>query len=204
MNASPTSDAEAYDTWYDRHAAVFESEAEAVRVFLPQGEALEVGCGTGRFMKALGISQGLEPDSAMRAVALKRGCSVVDGVAEKLPFESNLYSCVLFITTLCFVANPITALAEAWRVLRPNQTIIIGLIDAGSPPGAARAEHLRSTYGGRLMTCTETEQLLANAGFTNITSVQTIFRPIAEVKTVESPERGCGRGMFAVLSGKKA
>jgi ubiquinone/menaquinone biosynthesis C-methylase UbiE len=199
----PVFDAVRYDAWYDQHSAVFQSEVDVLRMMLPPGESLEVGCGTGRFMSALGISQGVEPDRAMREIALNRGCSVKEGHAERMDFQDGAFSAVLLITTLCFVAEPAAALAEARRVLRPAGNLIIAFIDSASPYGKARAQYLKEAYGAALTDCAGVADLLAKSGFDVLESAQTIFGPIGEIANIQIPEPGCGKGSFAVLKGRK-
>ena len=56
---------EVYEAWYDNYPEVFQSEIVAIReqLFkLPENiYGIEVGLGTGRFSKALGIKEGIEP-----------------------------------------------------------------------------------------------------------------------------------------------
>ena len=66
MDSKPTDPfdqlAERYDSWFDRHASVFQSEIEALKKVIPKaGDGLEVGVGSGRFSAALGIRIGVEP-----------------------------------------------------------------------------------------------------------------------------------------------
>lgn len=64
-----------YDTWFEHHPAIYESELNAIRQLLPPGfeSGLEVGVGTGRFAAPLGIATGLEPSIKMGAVAPEAG-----------------------------------------------------------------------------------------------------------------------------------
>src|SRR3989338_4147139 len=125
-----------YDEWFDKHRAVFESELLALRQFVPKmGVGLEVGAGTGRFAESLGVQFGVEPATQMRAIALSRGINPLDGVAEALPFPDERFDLVLFVTTLCFVSDPIQALKEAYRVLKSGGAILVGIIDKDSALG---------------------------------------------------------------------
>ena len=59
--------AEAYDAWFEEHEAYYQLELEAIRQLMPKiGKGVEIGVGTGRFAKPLGIEMGIEPSSAMR------------------------------------------------------------------------------------------------------------------------------------------
>jgi ubiquinone/menaquinone biosynthesis C-methylase UbiE len=96
---------------------------------------LEVGVGTGRFAEPLGIRTGVEPARAMAEIARKRGIDVHEARAEALPFQDESFDFLLMVTTICFLEEPLQALAEAKRVLKPGGAIIIGMIDRNSPLG---------------------------------------------------------------------
>ena len=52
-----------YENWFTEHQWVHEAELRAVKALLPEnGRGLEIGVGTGRFAKPLGIKTGLEPN----------------------------------------------------------------------------------------------------------------------------------------------
>jgi len=127
-----------YDEWFDINRFAYNSEILALRKFIPQkGEGLEVGVGTGRFSVPLGIKIGVEPARAMADLARKRGIEVYEAKAEELPFESVSFDFVLMVTTICFLQDPMQALKEAKRVLKPEGHIIIGMIDKDSSLGNA-------------------------------------------------------------------
>src|SRR3990172_7546481 len=72
--------AEDYDRWFDTSAGrnLFKSEVNAVQILMKNiaPPFLEVGVGTGRFAKALGISCGVDPSEAMIEIASQRGITV--------------------------------------------------------------------------------------------------------------------------------
>ena len=118
-----------YEDWFERNRFVYESELLAVRAQLPEsGRGVEIGVGSGRFAAPLAIHMGLEPAVAMRAIARDRGIEVIAGVAEALPFKECAFELALMVTTICFLDNTEAAFKEAYRVLRPNGSFIIGLI----------------------------------------------------------------------------
>lgn len=86
-----------YDKWFEDHEIEYSLELEAIRILLPEkGDGIEVGAGTGRFTKPLGISLGIKPSEAMRNLALGRGADVIAGAAESLPAGDGLYDFALF------------------------------------------------------------------------------------------------------------
>ena len=45
-----------YENWFTRNRFAYESELQAIKLILPQGEnGMEIGVGTGRFAGPLGI-----------------------------------------------------------------------------------------------------------------------------------------------------
>lgn len=76
---------------------------------------------------------GLDPNSFMADYALEAcvnaGCepeklSVVEGVAEAMPFDDGSFDTVVCTLTLCSVPDPGAALSEMRRVLRPGGALI--------------------------------------------------------------------------------
>ncbi|AEH06433.1 class I SAM-dependent methyltransferase [Methanothermococcus okinawensis] len=131
--------AKEYDKWYDENEQIYKAELDAIKKFIPKSDekkkGLEIGVGTGRFAKPLGIEYGLEPSKSMAEIAKKRGINVYEGIAEDIPFDDESYDYVLMTTTLCFLNDPIKGLKEIKRILKPNGVLIIGMIDKNSPLG---------------------------------------------------------------------
>ncbi|NLJ94378.1 MAG: methyltransferase domain-containing protein [Clostridiaceae bacterium] len=121
-----------YDSWYDQNKEIFEAEVQAIRKVLPENckPALEIGGGSGRFAEALDLDKIVEPAEKLAAKAIKRKVDVVDAYAEDLPFEEAMFSTVLFLTSLEFVNDTEQAIAEAFRVLKPNGSLIIAYLNA--------------------------------------------------------------------------
>ncbi|WP_240797375.1 class I SAM-dependent methyltransferase [Streptomyces sp. F001] len=94
-----------------------------------------------------------------------------DSRAEQLPFSEASFDAAIVSMTLCFVADPHTALAELHRVLRPGgQLRFFERVQADSP-AARRVRHgLDATVWPRLMGgChpgRDTQTAIAAAGFT--------------------------------------
>ena len=99
---------------------------------------LEVGCGTGIVTRDLaaipGVASvvGVDPSRQFiqRARALSRDdpalrFEVGDGTA--LTFGDHQFDVAVFATTLCHVIDPRAALGEAFRVLVPGGTLLVGL-----------------------------------------------------------------------------
>jgi len=98
---------------------------------------LEVGCGTGSFLRWLSdrghAVTGVEPSWELVREAQRRlpeKISVHHGFAEDLPFSDNEFDTVALITTLEFVEKPREALAEACRVARKH--VLLGVLNKWS------------------------------------------------------------------------
>jgi ubiquinone/menaquinone biosynthesis C-methylase UbiE len=92
-----------------------------------RGRVLEIGAGDGlnfeHYDNAVTEVVAVEPEPHLRAKAAARGIArvaVVDGVAERLPFEDGSFDAVVACLVLCSVASQPTALAEIVRVLAPG------------------------------------------------------------------------------------
>lgn len=202
--------AEEYDAWYENNGPAYESELLALKAFLPKNpeklKALEIGAGTGRFSAVLGVGLGLEPARAMARLAKQRSLEVVLGVAEFLPFKKEQFDLVLIVTSLAFFKNPDQALREILRVLKPGGQIIAGILDRDSPQGRcieSGNKKGRFFSEAHFFSAEEVSRYLTELGFEKLETCQTLFKQPEEIRKIEIPEKGHGRGWFAVLSAKK-
>jgi SAM-dependent methyltransferase len=94
---------------------------------------LEVGCGTGIITELLaalpGVAEvvGIDPSEGLVSRARERApdLSFDVGDGQALPYDDQTFDGVVFATTLCHVPDPMAALAEARRVLRPRGGLLI-------------------------------------------------------------------------------
>jgi ubiquinone/menaquinone biosynthesis C-methylase UbiE len=100
-------------------------------IALPPGaRALEIGCGTGAVSRALArwsnlTVVGVDPSPIFlkRARELSAdlpGVAFLQGDGRSLSFPDGSFDLALFHTTLCHVPDPLSALREAHRILRPG------------------------------------------------------------------------------------
>jgi len=131
----------AYAAWYHtpRGRWIGAQEFDLLqRLIQPASDAslLDVGCGTGYFTRRFagaGLKViGLDPDLAALQFARSHNgrFSCLQGDAASLPFADAAFDHVAAITSLCFVADPLPALQELWRVA--NRSVVLGLLNRHS------------------------------------------------------------------------
>lgn len=132
-------DAESLSAWFsdpeNRRVADLETALlERLHDFRPGTRLLDVGCGTGWFLKHFrdkGLSvTGVDPSNEMLSAAsdlLGPGAELERAFGEELPFEDNSFDAVTLITSLEFSDDPQKVIAEAARVARGH--IIIGFLN---------------------------------------------------------------------------
>jgi ubiquinone/menaquinone biosynthesis C-methylase UbiE len=110
----------------------------------PGLNVLDVGCGTGDFLRLLapivspGTAEGLDLSETMIAEARRRSAENVDnlsfrvGSVLELPFPDGSFDRVLATQLLLHVPDPWRALAEMKRVLAPSGLICVSEIDWGT------------------------------------------------------------------------
>ncbi|HSH49516.1 MAG TPA: class I SAM-dependent methyltransferase [Halomonas sp.] len=193
-----------YEAWFARHEAAYISELLALRPFVPwQGLGLEIGVGSGRFAAPLGVQVGIDPSPAMLEHAAARGIHTVCATAEALPFSDSHFDHALVVTTICFVDSATAMLAEARRVLKPCGRLVIGFIDRGSSLGQEYLAYQNQSVFYRdatFFSADEVLHLLQDAGFVINAWGQTLERPLAETREIESLRPGHGDCAFTVVS----
>jgi ubiquinone/menaquinone biosynthesis C-methylase UbiE len=199
--------AEEYDAWFDVNPWVYQSEIQAVATALPQkGNGVEIGVGTGRFSIPFGIHIGIEPSAAMAQIARNRGITVYDATAEHLPFDDDTFDFVLMVTTICFLEDPLQAVREIRRILRPAGKIIIGMLDKDSPVGRSYESKKKSSKFYQYANFHAVGQVLEwlrISGYNHMHIFQTIFRKPDEITALEPVKEGHGEGLFVVISAVK-
>jgi ArsR family transcriptional regulator len=102
----------------------------------PLGDLLDVGCGQGRLLKLLAsrahrvVGVDIDPDvrRLARAEILLAGlpnCSLRQGDMEALPFDDASFDTIILDDVLATTGEPVRALNEARRLLRPGGRILL-------------------------------------------------------------------------------
>ena len=129
---------------YDQQKGYLDSfEQEYILSLLPDvhnKKILDVGAGTGRIsisLSELGAKVIALDISAEMLKALKRKKSTITTVhsdAESLPFEQNIFDCVVATFMIVHLKNPLKFFDEAYRVLKPGGFLIVTNINQKQPP----------------------------------------------------------------------
>lgn len=193
--------AKEYDQWFDEHPVWFQSEVNALAKAIPEkGLGLSIGVGTGRFAEKFGIAHGVDPSENMLRVAKRRGIQTHIGKAEDMPFDNNTFEYALMVTTLCFLDDIPKALDQIRRVLKPNGSLIIGLIDKESHLGQKYQRKKKDNpfyRDAHFHSVPETTGWLREAGFKKFKYWQTLINP--SVEEPEIPKEDYGEGGFVVI-----
>lgn len=95
---------------------------------------LDAGCGTGGLLRSLKVAQpiwrlvGLDVSPLAVELARQRtGAEVVEGSVERLPYAAESFEAIVSCDVLCQLDEPIVALREFVRCLRPGGVLILNL-----------------------------------------------------------------------------
>jgi ubiquinone/menaquinone biosynthesis C-methylase UbiE len=100
----------------------------------PTDSALDVGCGTGALLHQLSASHpqarlaGIDPSPEMLAIARARlppGIELKQSWAEGIPYTDEAFDVVVSCNVFHYIREPLDALTEMLRVLRPGGALVI-------------------------------------------------------------------------------
>ena len=198
---------EDYENWFERNRNLYLSELNLLKELLRGFEfqkGIEVGIGSGRFAKPLGVQYGIDPSPKMLKIAKKRGLKVALGVAENLPLKSSIADFTLMVTTICFVDDPIASLKEIDRITKGGGRFLIGFVDKNSFLGKLYEKKKPFSRFYKPATFFSSEEILKlteeNTSFKLIRAGQTIF---STENRIYPPKEGYGEGAFVGLLFKK-
>lgn len=145
---------------------------------LARGQVLEIGVGSGlnlpfydRSVTVTAVDPSLELQAYAREVAREANLAV-DFVAEsgeRLPFSNNSFDSVVMTWTLCSIPDPVAALAEIKRLLKPAGKLVFAehgrSPDAGVARWQDRLNPVWGVIGGGCNLNRPMEELYLNSGF---------------------------------------
>ena len=202
--------AEEYDNWYEGSLA-FEIELAALRSLHTEirGPGMEIGVGTGRFARELGLKFGLDPAWKPLVLACGRGILCCQSFGEQLPVRDRTLGVIYLLFALCFTVNPQKVLNECCRSLRDDGHLVIGMIPAGSKWGKdlatkKKAGHLFYKHA-RFYSTEDLKQWLAGAGMGIREHRSILYQPPESLEKKETPRDVLDEqaGFVLVLAGKK-
>jgi ubiquinone/menaquinone biosynthesis C-methylase UbiE/DNA-binding transcriptional ArsR family regulator len=158
-NAYFSANAAQWDRMRSLYIDEHEVEAALLALLPPQGigDFLDVGTGTGRMLElvaprvehAVGVDLAREMLAVARANLERAGlrnCSLRQGDMYQLPLPAESFDAAVFHQVLHYAEDPLRALREAGRVLRPGGSLVI--VDfAPHDVEALRAEHAHRRLG---------------------------------------------------------
>ena len=142
----------------------------------------------------------------MAEIAKKRGIQVVLGAAELLPFKKYTFDLILIVASLSLFKDPLKALREAKRTLKPGGKIIAGILDKNSLHGdfyESRRKEGRFSARASFLSASQVSGWFSDLGFEEIKTCQTLYMQPEKIEYMELPQKGFGTGSFAVISARK-
>lgn len=158
---------------------------------LAHGKILEIGIGTGLNLPHYDHAQveriwGLDPALKMHSLAAKRVArcglpiELIGLSAEKIPMADHSFDTVLMTYTLCSIADPIAALCEMRRVLKPDGKLVFCEHGRAPDESVRRWQHrltpLWSKISGNCHLDRDVPGLLRAGGF-RTESIETLYLP---------------------------
>lgn len=156
------------------HRTIYRNVAAALNL-QPEDDYLEIGCGSGIFMKLYASHvrsiTGLDHSEDMVKLATHYNRKRVEegtaefrqGEASELPWENEKFSAAVAIATFMFWSEPLESLKKIHQVLRPGGRLVISL-GWNADDGRDHAKHIKK-YGIRLYTGKEMQAMFQEAGF---------------------------------------
>jgi ubiquinone/menaquinone biosynthesis C-methylase UbiE len=155
-----------------------------------RGRVLEVGVGSGLnfplYGKQVELVYGIDPSPRLLAIARRRAAvspvpvELLLGSATAIPLTDNAVDTVVMTWTLCSIPDPLTALREMRRVLKPNGNLCFVEHGLSPEPGIERWQHRitptwRRVAGGCHLD-RRIDELIRLAGF-NLTNLLVEYAP---------------------------
>ncbi len=136
------------------HRTIYRNVAAALNL-QPEDDYLEIGCGSGIFMKLYASHvrsiTGLDHSEDMVKLATHYNRKRVEegtaefrqGEASELPWENEKFSAAVAIATFMFWSEPLESLKKIHQVLRPGGRLVISL-GWNADDGRDHAKHIKN------------------------------------------------------------
>ena len=140
--------------WFNRHIDDLQFRAVlralSLAAIKPGARLLDVGCGTGRWVRRYGelgfCAMGVDATIGMLNIARGRGTKapLATGLAQSLPFADASFDCLSDITVVQHIPYELQlkALKEMARVLRPGGRLILMEIISSKNPRVEKDSHV--------------------------------------------------------------
>lgn len=194
-----------YENWFKENNNFFQSELLTLKRVVPVDKnGIEIGIGSGIFAEKLDIKFGIDPSENMLKLARQRNLNADYGTAENLPYPDNSFDFAAFITSICFINNPLKALQEAYRVIKQNGDLIIAFIDKDSTLGQILTAEKNDSKFYRTANFYSVKEIISLIESCNFV-VNEIYQALTDLKKneIEQPMKGFGKGSFVVIKGNK-
>jgi ubiquinone/menaquinone biosynthesis C-methylase UbiE len=167
-----------------------------------RGRVLEIGVGSGLnfslYGKEVELVYGIDPSPRLLAIARRRAAAstvpveLLLGSATAIPLADDAVDTVVMTWTPCSIPDPLAALREMRRVLKPNGTLCFVEHGLSPEPGIERWQHRitpawRRVAGGCHLD-RKIDELIRLAGF-NLTNLQVEYAP--GPRTMSYMYQGC-------------
>jgi ubiquinone/menaquinone biosynthesis C-methylase UbiE len=189
-------DPELYARWKESCLGALTERIEEDAIFRLAGDlggkrVLDLGCGDGTYSIAafqrgahvtgIDISNAMLDSAKRRAAACGASVNWRQASAESIPYDPGTFDFVLAVTILCFIKNPLQAVQEVSRVMRPGGSFVIG--ELGRYSAWALSRRVRGWLGSSMWrdthfwTLGELQRLLQQAGFRVTASRACVYYP---------------------------
>lgn len=110
------------------------------------------------------------------------------------------------MVTICHFDKAPEAFMEAYRVLKPGGTLIVGFLDKdGAIARSYEARRHQSTFyrHATFYSVKRVQEMMKKAGFKDFNFNQTLFGELEDIDTLQDPVPGHGEGSFVVVKAVK-
>jgi ubiquinone/menaquinone biosynthesis C-methylase UbiE len=185
-----------YTRWRETYLGKLTEQIELATVLELAGDlrgkrVLDLGCGEGTYSiaaaqrgaRVTGIDMSETMLESARGRASAAGISIewCRASAESLPYNAETFDIIMAVTIYCFLTEPLQAMREAHRVLRPGGAFVLG--ELGRYSSWALRRRVRGWFGSarwkdaHFWTFGELRKLFSQGGFHVTTNRACVYYP---------------------------